>query len=114
VLGLNNSPLQFCDIVNQFCEAKDVVIDDVTCKATSEFVCTKGAADRGVWAQGHRLPARPQEELLQDTEDGTCHEDAKYDHFNMFLPRSGRRTASPPPNGSARSSPTPSRSRWRS
>ena len=25
----------------QFCEDKDVVIDDVTCKETSEFVCTK-------------------------------------------------------------------------
>ena len=85
MLGLNNSPLQFCDIVNQFCEAKDVVIDDVTCKATSEFVCTKGAADRGVWAQG--LPARPQEELLQDTEGGRCYEDAKYDPFYMSSPQ---------------------------
>ena len=32
---------QCCDIQNQFCEDKDVVIDDVTCKETSEFVCTK-------------------------------------------------------------------------
>ena len=30
-----------CDVENQFCEDKDVVINDVTCKETSEFVCTK-------------------------------------------------------------------------
>ena len=37
--------------------------------------------------QRYGLPARPEEELLQDTEDGKCYEDAKYDHFNMSFPQ---------------------------
>ena len=56
----------------QFCEDKDVVIDDVTCKETSEFVCTKEQSTEEYGPQGHGLPARPKEELLQDTEDGKC------------------------------------------
>ena len=99
--------------MNQFCEDKDVVIDDVTCKETSEFVCTK---EQPTEEYG------PKVTVCRPVPKKNCYKTPRtvsvMKMLNMIsicvLPRSGRSTASPPPNASARSSPTPSYSQWRS